>query len=473
MYSLLTLALGSFLLSLLLTPFVRNYSIRRGWVDAPDAARKIHRAPIPRTGGVAVVFAYLLSYGLLLLSGFKGSTVLDLEMVQRLAPAVAIIFAVGLIDDLRGMTAWQKLAGQLLAAGVAFGSGVQMHAIGGWALPGWLELPATLFWMVLVTNAVNLIDGMDGLATGVALFATLTILTAGLQTNNLPLAMAVVPLAGALLGFLRYNFNPATVFLGDCGSLTIGFLLACFGIFWSQKSATILGVTSPLLALAIPLLDSGLAVARRFLRRQPIFGADRGHVHHRLLDRGLTVRQAALLLYGVSLVFAILSLVSSVVHDSYAGVILVLFGSVTWIGVQSLGYVEINMAGRLLLGGGFRRMLIGQLLIRNFDEALRRAEGADAVWRVIRDTAKELGFDRVELVLDGERYTEKFRMGDAPAEWTAEVPLPGGDFVRLTRPFDATTHQAAMGPFLDSLRKGLISKKISMDGAYRARAAGA
>lgn len=472
MYSLITLAVSSFLLALLLTPLVRNYSVRRGWVDTPDA-RKVHGAGIPRTGGVAVVAAFVGSFGILLLLGLQGGRLVDLGLVGRLAPAVGVIFAVGLIDDLKGMTAWQKLAGQLLAAVVAFESGVQVHGVGGWVLPGYMELPATLAWLVLVTNAVNLIDGMDGLATGVALFATFTILAAGLQTNNIPLAMAVIPLGGALLGFLRYNFNPATVFLGDSGSLTIGFLLGCFGIFWSQKSATILGVTAPLLALAIPLLDAGLAVIRRFLRRESIFRADRGHVHHRLLEKGLTVRQAALILYAVSLLFAILSLVSSVVHDSYAGVILVLFGSVTWIGVQSLGYVEINMAGRLLLGGGFRRMLIGQLVIRNFEDALRTAQGAEGVWAVIRNSAKELGFDQVHMTLWGETFSERFRTVDAAAEWTAEVPLWGGDSVRLTRPFDATMHQSAMGPFLDTLRKGLMAKKINADVEVRARAAGA
>lgn len=472
MFSLITLAISSFLLALLLTPVVRNYSVRRGWVDTPDA-RKVHGAGIPRTGGVAVLAAYLGAYLILLSMGLTGGSLVDLTMVWRLAPAVAVIFAVGLIDDLWGMTAWQKLMGQLVAAGAAFGSGVQVHAVGGWVLPGWMELPATLLWLVLVTNAVNLIDGMDGLATGVALFATFTILAAGLQTNNIPLAMAVIPLGGALLGFLRYNFNPATVFLGDSGSLTIGFLLGCYGIFWSQKSATILGVTAPLLALAIPLLDVALAVARRFLRREPIFGADRGHIHHRLLKKGLTVSQAALLLYGVSLLFAILSLASSVIHDSYAGVILVLFGAVTWIGVQSLGYVEINMAGRLLLGGGFRRMLIGQLVIREFDEALRNAAGAESVWAVIRDAAKELGFDRVEMDLWGQRFSERFQTGESAAEWTAEVPLLSGDSVRLTRPFDRAPHQAAMGPFLDTLRKGVMAKKISVEVELRARAAGA
>ena len=155
------------------------------------------------------------------------------------------------------------------------------------------------------------------------------------------------------------------------------------------------------------------------------------------------------------------------------GLSLVLFGSVTWIGVQSLGYVEINMAGRLLLGGGFRRMLIGQLVLRNFEDALAVAKGEAEIWDAVRGTARELGFDRVEMELRGERREERMREGLAAAEWTAEVPLPGGDWVKLTRPFDATTHQAAMGPFLDTLRKGLIHKRIELDGEQRARAAGA
>ena len=314
---------------------------------------------------------------------------------------------------------------------------------------------------------------MDGLATGVALFATLTILVAGLQGNNVALAMAVIPLAGALLGFLRYNFNPATIFLGDSGSLTIGFLLGCFGIFWSQKSATVLGVTAPLLALAIPLLDSMLAIVRRFICRKPIFTADRGHLHHKLLDKGLTVRQAALLLYAVSLIFAVLSLLSSVIHDSYAGVVLVLFGAVTWIGVQSLGYVEISMAGRLLIGGGFRRMIVGQLLIRQFEAQLRAAQETEDVWCVVRDTAQELGFDGLQFSFCGEKRSARFREGLPAAEWTAQVELPNGDSVRLTRPFNVSTHEAAMGPFLDTLRKELMRRTMLFSAAQTVRAAGA
>src|SRR5437764_1589081 len=137
---------------------------------------------------------------------------------------------------------------------------------------------------------MNLIDGLDGLASGIGLFASATALLAALLQNNIALAYATVPLVGCLLGFLRFNFNPATIFLGDCGSLFIGFLLGCYGVLWSQKSATILGMTAPLMALSIPLLDTTIAIIRRFVRQQPIFSGDRDHIHHRLLDRGLTPR---------------------------------------------------------------------------------------------------------------------------------------------------------------------------------------
>src|SRR5439155_4205751 len=142
----------------------------------------------------------------------------------------------------------------------------------------WWSLPVTLFWLVLCTNAFNLIDGVDGLAAGLGLFATLTMLVAALAQNNVALAVATAPLAGCLLGFLRYNFNPASVFLGDSGSLLIGFLLGCYGVIWSQKSVTMLGMAAPAMVLAFPLLEVALSVARRFLHNEPIFAGDRGHI---------------------------------------------------------------------------------------------------------------------------------------------------------------------------------------------------
>lgn len=479
MFTLALLALFSFLISLAVTPFVRDCALGRGWVDKPDhgqsGARKIHRTPIPRLGGVAIFVAYGVSFLFVMLLPLKGARLVEqeLNLVARMAPAVLIIFCLGLVDDLISLPAWMKLIGQLAAGTAAHVAGVTVFSFGNNPVPSWAQLPLTLCWLVLLTNAINLIDGMDGLATGVSLFAALTMLTSALLVGNIPLAMATVPLAGALLGFLRYNFNPATIFLGDCGSLLIGFLLGCFGLIWSQKSATLLGVTAPLLALAIPLLDVALAIARRFLKRQSIFGADRGHIHHRLLDRGLTVRQAALLLYGVALLFAILSLVSSVTQDSYAGLILVLFCAVTWIGVQGLGYVELNMAGRLLIGGGFRRLLLGQLALRSYQENMKRAAGPREAWEIVQETAREMGFHRVAWQVAGTAWEARVLDEVSGAEWTAELPLRNGDWVRLSRPFDSTVHQSAMGPFLDTLRGTLMEKSKAWEGDERKIAAGA
>src|SRR5207245_2267878 len=160
------------------------------------------------------------------------------------------------------------------------------------------------------------------------------------------------PLAGALLGFLRYNFSPASIFLGDCGSLFIGFILGCYAVIWSQKSATLLGMTAPLMALAIPLLDTGLAILRRFLRGQPILAGDRGHIHHRLLDRGLSPRTVALLLYGVCSIAALFSILA--LRDRYTGIVIVVFCGMAWIGIQHLGYTEFGAARQLLAQRTFR-----------------------------------------------------------------------------------------------------------------------
>src|SRR5208337_5346983 len=181
------------------------------------------------------------------------------DAVRSLLPAAVIIFLTGLLDDLRGLSAWQKLGGQFIAATVAVWSGVQITSIAWHQFPSWFAIPLTVVWLVGCTNALNLIDGVDGLAAGVGLLVTTITLIAALLGHNIGMAIAIVPLVGALLGFLRFNFNPASIFLGDSGSLFIGFLLGCYSVLWSQKSATILGMTAPLIALSIPLLDTGLA----------------------------------------------------------------------------------------------------------------------------------------------------------------------------------------------------------------------
>ncbi len=470
MYSLLLLAGTAFLTALLLTPLLRNLFLRRGLVDTPDGKRKVHAKAIPRVGGIAIMIAYLVAFGALMLAGLHGSSFVraDLSLIWRLLPVVGLVFFVGLLDDLFVLKPYQKFAVQFLAAGLVVLAGLRIHFVHYHPLQPWLEVPVTLFWLVFCTNAFNLIDGMDGLAAGVGLFATLTALAAGLMGENVPLALATMPLAGALLGFLRYNFNPASVFLGDSGSYSIGFMLGCFGVLWSQKSATLLGMTAPLLALALPALDVCLSIVRRFLRMQPLFGADRGHIHHKLLDRGLTPRRVVLLLYAVSCLYAVLSLIGSAGGNQFAGAVLVLFCIVSWVGIQGLGYAEFHAAGRMLLQGSFRRTLNNELALLGARARLAQARSLQEHWEALCVLCGELGFCRIRMEIRGmsmeacvaaECTRETGGEGTCTAcrkAWTVAVPLDGVGRVELSRAFGADRGQLTfMAPLAELLREAL------------------
>ena len=202
-------------------------------VDHPDGIRKIHERAVPRVGGIPIALSYVGAYLVLIFSPLSGGDWLaqELPLVWSMMPAAGLAFGTGLLDDLWGLKPYEKLAGQLLSAGLAYWAGVRIASIAGYSISDWWSLPLTILWLVGCTNAFNLIDGMDGLATGIGLLATLTIFIAALFQNNTPLALATVPLAACLLGFLRYNFNPASIFLGDSGSMLGGFsvgLLRCY-----------------------------------------------------------------------------------------------------------------------------------------------------------------------------------------------------------------------------------------------------
>lgn len=461
MYSLLFLGLTSVIACFLLTPVARYLSNRWGIVDHPDGGRRIHKTPIPRTGGLAVALSYVLAFVCMLGVTSHGGHVLRNAMpdVLRLLPAALCILAVGLLDDVFGLLAWEKLGGQLIAAGLAFYAGVEVHSFGGQTFSSWWSFVLTIAWLVTCMNAMNLIDGIDGLAAGVGFFAASTTVLAALLQRNMDLALATVPLAGCLLGFLRYNFNPATIFLGDCGSLFIGFLLGCYGILWSQKAATLLGMTAPLMALSIPLLDTALAILRRFMRREPLFRADRGHIHHRLIDRGFTPRKAALVLYACCCVGAVSSLLVS--NGSISGPVILAFCAVACLGIQRLGYVEFGVVGRMLMEGAFRRALSSQVALRTFEQRLTSAPTPDECWRIIEESAKEFGFHTIDMCYAGHIY--EHRNGGVPARsWSVRIPISDEDFVVLTREFEARAHYSSVVvPFADTLRKTLEPKLAS------------
>lgn len=466
MYSLIFLGGVSFVISLLLTPFVRNWFRRHGIVDQPDQGRKLHHDAIPRVGGIAIVAAYLLTFGILLATTLKGGVLVAgaLPLVWKLFPSACLIFGVGLMDDLLGLKPWEKFLGQGVAAALAYWAGVRIHSIHDVGTGPWWSLPVTILWLVACTNAVNLIDGVDGLAAGIGLFASATTLLAGLLQNNVELAMATVPLVGCLLGFLRYNFNPATIFLGDSGSLFIGFLLGCYGVLWSQKSATILGMTAPLMALAIPLLDTGLAIARRFLRHQPLFTGDRGHIHHRLLDRGLTPRRVALVLYAVCGISAAAAL--TMTNRNFSGFIIIAFCGAAWLGIQHLGYVEFGVVGRMFVDGAFRRLMSAQISLQTFERDLSGAMTSEQCWEVLRRSYNEFGFSQIRVRLGGNRYSAEEPV--QPLEcWEVRVPLADSDYVNLRRQFGPAQQHTIVAAFVDVLRKVLTPKLAEFDAPRR------
>ena len=461
MYSLIFLGVVSFALSLFLTPFVRNMAWRFGIVDQPDQERKTHSAPIPRLGGVAIFAAVIAAYGLLLIVRLTSGAIVwaDLPLVLRLLPALAVVFGIGLLDDIVGTRPWIRLGAETVAATLAWIGGIQVSAVHGFSFSkDIVSFVVTVLWIVTCTNAINLIDGVDGLAAGVSLFASATMLIASILNHNFPMSLAVVPLVGALLGFLRFNFAPASIFLGDCGSLTLGFLLGCFGAVWAEKSTTILGLTAPLMVLAVPLLDVGLAVVRRLLRGKPIFAADQGHIHHKLLLRGLTPRHLLFVIYGICAVGSAASLLLMINHYENRDFVLILICLAAWLGLQHLGYSEFGAAKRVVLGGAIRSVLSAQLALEAFEHELNAESTLEQSWELLCRTCPQFGFSGILFHIHDEHHEWGARNG-----WQARIDIPGHGFISVWREFDTGNQGAAAVLFIDCVSRNLNKKMNNLE----------
>lgn len=304
-----------FLITLLLVPAVKRLAILAGALDRPDA-RKVHSVPTPLWGGLAIYCGVLLTVLALLLGSETVKALLTGRMAQNLwgmLGAATLMVAVGLYDDRHNMPARVKLAFQLLAAGWMVACDIRIEALN---LPGlgvvhlspWQGVLFTLFWIVGITNALNLLDGLDGLLAGVSLTTALVFMVVGILKGHLVVALVMAVLAGAALGFLRYNFNPAQIFMGDTGSLFLGILFAGWSVIGLLKSTATLTLVVPVCLMGVPILDTSLAIVRRSLARRPIFQADREHLHHRLLGLGLSQRQVVMVIYGLNLMFGLAGL---------------------------------------------------------------------------------------------------------------------------------------------------------------------
>jgi UDP-GlcNAc:undecaprenyl-phosphate/decaprenyl-phosphate GlcNAc-1-phosphate transferase len=291
-------------LSFVLTRYVRGMAVARGWLAAPSFERHVHKTPLPRLGGVAIFAAFLCSvaFSPLLKALFPHP---QLEFSIHAFPTILVpsllIFLLGVYDDVHGVGAYVKFGAQAAAASMLFFGGLRISDLpvmfGAHQFPWFVGLPLTIVWVLAITNAFNLIDGLDGLAAGSALFSTLVVFVVALLSQSSLVALLTIALAGAILGFLRFNFNPATIFLGDCGSLFIGFLLSALALEGAQKAPTIVAVAIPVVSFGLPILETTLSVLRRLISGRPVFTADREHIHHKLLQRGLSHRQVVIVLY--------------------------------------------------------------------------------------------------------------------------------------------------------------------------------
>ena len=409
------------------------------------------------------MLAYAIAAGSLALTHFAGGRAIAgaLPFALRLMPGLMIVFFTGLADDMFGLKPWHKLLGEVAASGWVCWAGFHIASIAGHHLNEWVAVPLTIVWLVVCANAMNLIDGLDGLATGIGLFATLTMLIAALLQGNYALALATAPLAGALCGFLLYNLNPASIFLGDSGSLSIGFLLGCFGIIWTQKSATLLGMTAPLIALAVPLLDATLAIARRFLRRQPVFDGDRGHIHHRLLARGFTPRRVTYVLYVSAGIVAGISLILSS-SGRFGGIALVAFCGIVWLAVRYLGYEEFDTAQRMifgvLFGGLFRRVLVGNLSISRMEAAVQVANTSEECWSALVEASRSFGFSQVSLQFNDCYLSARLAEVDSGACWDLHIPLNHSGHVDLRVPMNCALGPATIGWLVTSVGTVFVDK---------------
>ncbi|GGG84315.1 glycosyltransferase family 4 protein [Paenibacillus radicis (ex Gao et al. 2016)] len=356
----------SVIIALVMTPLVKKFAFKVGAIDKPNY-RKVHTRIMPRMGGLAIYAAFVV--GLLLLMPFIPDGMLtetNMNLIWAMLAGGTIIIVLGAFDDRLELSAKVKLLGQIAAACVVvfvfdikidflnfpFGDAMQPIA-------SWLSIPLTIFWIVGVTNAINLIDGLDGLAAGVSGIAIGTILVMAIIMGNIPIILLSTLLLGGIVGFLFFNFHPAKIFMGDSGALFLGFCLAMLSMI-SFKQITIVSFVTPLLIIGVPLSDTFFAIIRRLVNKRPIFAPDKGHLHHCLQELGFSHRKTVLIIWGVAAIFGGFAILQSTVVQSNAAnwitfLVICLVMLCLQIGAELIGIVDktrrpvINFLNRMRL----------------------------------------------------------------------------------------------------------------------------
>lgn len=348
---------------------LRSRAGRLGMIDAPDGGRHVHSAPVPNVGGIAIFFACGMTLALMLvITQVASGLPLHTAALTPILGGAAAMHLLGLLDDRRKLSVRTKLIAQAVISAAVFAgglriSGITLPFVGPVEFGTGLSLMLTVGWLVGLTNAFNLIDGADGVAGGAALTAALAMFIVALVLGQPVIALALVIVAGAVLGFLFFNFPPATVFLGNSGSLFVGFLLASLGLAGSSKATTVLAIAIPVVSLGLPVLDTLLAIVRRLIRGDRITQGDLGHIHHRLLDLVHSPRKVALILYASCAVFALASLMLLNPDHRTVGVVFFIVGAAVLVGVQRLRVPELLRLSRVIAQGAARRAVATQEVV--------------------------------------------------------------------------------------------------------------
>jgi UDP-GlcNAc:undecaprenyl-phosphate GlcNAc-1-phosphate transferase len=388
--------------SLTVTPIIRRLCGRFNLLDVPLDGRRLHSKAVPRLGGVAIYLSCLIALSMLpfvdnlLTQTLRQHTP---EILATLIPATLVLF-LGVYDDLRGTNATVKFVVLGLISTLFYVLGGRIDALsipflGSVHLPMAVSLGVTVLWLMGIANAFNLIDGLDGLASGAALFSSLVILAVSISQERPLMIVVALVLCGSLAGFLRYNFNPASIFLGDSGSLFVGFTLAALSVLGTQKATTAVAIVIPILAFGFPMVDTAITMTRRLISHKPIFEGDREHVHHMLLARGWSQRQVALVLYGVCAAFGLVAMVFTTTGSRMTGFVMFVVSVTIIIAVGHLRYHEVDeiKAGVRRTVGERRLRVANNIRVRRAARALSKA-----------DDFYEL-FEAVRLMLDFGEFT--------------------------------------------------------------------
>ncbi|MBR2071686.1 MAG: undecaprenyl/decaprenyl-phosphate alpha-N-acetylglucosaminyl 1-phosphate transferase [Phascolarctobacterium sp.] len=320
--------------SYVLTPYIKKLAFKIGAVDRPDN-RKVHKKIMPRLGGFAIYIAFMI--------GCVASMEITWDIFGILLGGTLIV-ALGVADDVYQLPAKVKLLGQIAAACVLVIFDIRIewvnNPLGGYFYLDMLSIPFTIFWVISFTNVVNLIDGLDGLAAGVSAIASLTVILVAVQMGYFHVAVLTAALAGAIIGFIRYNFNPATIFMGDTGSMFIGYMLAAISVYGAVKTAATIALIVPAIALGLPILDTAFAIMRRYVNGRPIFQPDKGHLHHRLLATGMSHKETVLFMYGITAVLCIGAVLWAEMDGFYAALIIAVIMTAVAVGANKIGILN-------------------------------------------------------------------------------------------------------------------------------------